>query len=304
MKLFYTDIFVLPLPPGHHFPMEKYRLLRERIVHEGIARAEDFYIPHAATDEEITRCHDPAYLSRFVNGELTAQEIRRLGLPWSERLVERARRSSGATVDACRAALREGCAVNLAGGTHHAFRDYGEGYCVFNDSAIAARAMQAEGLVRRVVIIDCDVHQGNGTAALLSDDPSIFTFSIHGRKNFPHDKEKSDLDIDLEDATDDDAYLEALALGVRKAGERSRPGLAIYLAGADPYVDDTFGRLALSKQGLAARDRYVLTWCAQRDIPVAITMAGGYARHVQDTVDIHVQTIKTAAGIAGARAET
>ncbi len=295
MKLFYTDIFVLPLPPGHHFPMEKYRLLRQRILEEGVAREDQFFIPHRATDEEITRAHDPAYLRRFVNGELSPQELRRLGLPWSLQLVERSRRSSGATIDAARAALQDGCGINLAGGTHHAFRDHGEGYCVFNDSAIAALALQAEGRVQRVAVIDCDVHQGNGTAAILSDTPLVFTFSMHGRKNFPHDKQTSDLDIELEDGTDDSTYLELLADGVRAVFEQSRPDLVIYLAGADPYEDDKFGRLALTKQGLAERDRFVLEHCRAQGVPVAVTMAGGYARRVADTVDIHLQTVRTAA---------
>ena len=217
MKIFYTDIFVLPLPPGHHFPMEKYRLLRDRLIAESIAPLEDFVIPHAATDEEITRAHSPDYLRKIVSGDLTPQELRRLSLPWSQQLVERARRSSGATIDACRAALADGIAVNLAGGTHHAFRDRAEGYCVFNDAAVAARAMIAEGRVRRIAVIDCDVHQGNGTAAMLAADPDIFTFSMHGLKNFPHDKETSDLDIALEDGTDDAAYMEALSRGLEEA---------------------------------------------------------------------------------------
>lgn len=297
MKLFYTDIFVLPLPPGHHFPMEKYRLLRQRILEEGVAKEEQFFVPHAATDEEITRAHDPGYLRRFVNGELTPQEIRRLGLPWSQQLVERARRSSGATIDAARAALQDGCGINLAGGTHHAFRDYGEGYCVYNDSAVAALAMQAEGRVQRVAVIDCDVHQGNGTAAILAGTPSVFTFSMHGRKNFPHDKQTSDLDIDLEDGTDDSTYLERLAQGMQETIDRFRPGLAIYLAGADPYQDDKFGRLALTKQGITERDRFVLEYCSMKGIPIAVTMAGGYARIVADTVDIHLQTVRTAAAL-------
>jgi acetoin utilization deacetylase AcuC-like enzyme len=297
LKLYYTDIFVLPLPDGHPFPMPKYRLLREKLVQEGVGLENQFFIPHAATDEELTRAHDPGYVQRVTIGDLSSQELRRLGLPWSERLIERSRRSSGATIDACRAALTDGFAVNLAGGTHHAFRDHAEGYCVFNDAPVAARAMIAEGRSRRVMIIDCDVHQGNGTASILAGDPSIFTLSMHGWKNFPHDKEESDLDIALEDGTDDAAYLEALEKGVCAAMERSQPELAIYLAGADPYYDDRFGRLALTKQGLAERDRFVFDQCRHRGIPVAITMAGGYARKIEDTVDIHFQTVKIAIGM-------
>lgn len=213
-------------------------------------------------------------------------------------MVERSRRSSGATIAACRAALEDGVAVNLAGGTHHAFRDHGEGYCVFNDSAIAARAMQAEGRVRRVVILDCDVHQGNGTAAILRDDTTIFTFSIHGEKNFPYHKEISDLDIELLDGTGDRVYLDMLEEGVQRALALAHADMAIYLAGADPFADDRLGRLKLTKTGLAQRDALVLELCKARGLPVAVTMAGGYARNVTDIVDIHSQTVQIASRYA------
>ena len=295
MRLFYSDTFVLPLPVGHRFPMEKYALLRERVAAAAIVPAERLQIPHAATDGELLRAHSAGYLGRAQAGELSAQEIRRIGFPWSPEMVERSRRSAGATIEACRAALSEGYAANLAGGTHHAFADHGEGYCVFNDSAIAARAMQAEGRAARVLILDCDVHQGNGTAAILSDDPSIFTFSIHGAKNFPFRKQHSDLDIELPDATADDAYLDALEGGVRTAIAQGRADLAIYLAGADPYFDDRLGRLALTKAGLAERDRTIFHYCGQAGLPIAISMAGGYARRISDTVDIQFQTLTAAA---------
>jgi acetoin utilization deacetylase AcuC-like enzyme len=295
VKIFYTDQFVLPLPPGHRFPMVKYAMLRRQVVEAGLAAAEDLCVPHAATDEEIERAHDPDYLRRVVRGELTALDVRRIGFPWSAAMVERSRRSSGATIEACRAALAEGVAVNLAGGTHHAFRDQGQGYCVFNDSAVAARAMQAEGRARRVVILDCDVHQGNGTAAIFAGDPTVFTFSVHGARNFPLRKETSDLDIALEDGADDFVFLNAVDQGVRQALERSGADLAIYLAGADPFAGDRLGRLAVSKAGLAERDRVVLGQCRRAGVPVAVTMAGGYARDVQDTVDIHLATVSTAA---------
>ncbi|HJZ48158.1 MAG TPA: histone deacetylase, partial [Roseiflexaceae bacterium] len=212
--------------------MEKYRRLRERIVAAAVVPPEHLRVPHAATDTELLRAHDREYLRRCQAGELTAQEIRRIGFPWSPQMVERSRRSSGATIEACRAALEDGLAANLAGGTHHAYRDHGEGYCVFNDSAVAARAMQAEGRARRVVIVDCDVHQGNGTASILAGDETIFTFSIHGANNFPFHKEQSDLDIALEDAVSDQAYLDALDDGLSQAIELSRADLAIFLAGA------------------------------------------------------------------------
>jgi acetoin utilization deacetylase AcuC-like enzyme len=209
-------------------------------------------------------------------------------------MVERSRRASGGTLGACLAALEEGFAANLAGGTHHAFAGRGEGYCVFNDSAIAARAVQAEGLVERVVVVDTDVHQGNGTAAILGADPSVFTFSIHGARNFPFHKEESNLDVALPDGADDGEYLDALESALEKALDRSGAQLAIYLAGADPYEDDRLGRLHISKEGLAERDRLVLESCRERGIPVAVTMAGGYAREVDDTVDIHFQSIERA----------
>jgi acetoin utilization deacetylase AcuC-like enzyme len=296
MRIFYTDHFVLPLPEGHRFPMRKYALLRQRVAESGLVAPDQLIVPHAATDAELLRAHDPEYLLRCQAGELTPQEIRRIGFPWSTAMVERSRRSSGATIEACRAALEDGVSANLAGGTHHAYSDHGEGYCVFNDSAVAARAMQAERRARRLVIVDCDVHQGNGTAAILAGDETIFTFSIHGAKNFPFHKEQSDLDIALDDGAGDEAYLEALDHGLCQAIELSRADLAIYLAGADPFADDKLGRLALSKRGLAERDHMVFEYCRQAGLPVAVTMAGGYAREIEDTVDIHFQTVRTAAG--------
>lgn len=299
MKIFYSDTFVLPLPPGHRFPMQKYALLRERVLSSGIVSPAELAIPEPASDAELGRAHNADYIARVQGGALTAQEVRRIGFPWSLEMVERSRRSSGATMAACRAALRDGFAVNLAGGTHHAYAGHGEGYCVFNDSAVAARAMQAEGRVHRVVIIDCDVHQGNGTAAILAGDPTCYTFSIHGAKNFPFHKETSDHDIALEDGAGDAEYLAALDAGLCQALEESHADLAIYLAGSDPFEDDKLGRLKLSKAGLAARDRMVLEYCRGAGLPVAITMAGGYARNVADTVDIHFETVRLAAFAAG-----
>jgi acetoin utilization deacetylase AcuC-like enzyme len=292
LKIFYTDHYVLPLPEGHRFPMRKYALLRQRVSEAGLGSA--LVDPPAATDGEILRAHGAAYLERVKTGALSAAEMRCIGFPWTPAMVERSRRSSGATLQACRAALEDGIAVNLAGGTHHAFRDRGEGYCVFNDSAIAALAMQAEGRVQRVVVVDCDVHQGNGTAAILADDPTVFTFSIHGANNFPFTKEVSDLDIELADNTRDQPYLDALERGLARALEEARPELAIYLAGADPYEDDRLGRLALSRDGLRRRDRFVLETLAEWEVPVVVTMAGGYARRIEDTVEIHFATVATA----------
>ena len=243
------------------------------------------------TDNEILRVHDPIYLNRLQNGKLTAKEIRRVGLPWSPEIVRRARYSTGATIAACRSALNDGISINLGGGTHHAFCDHGQGYCWLNDSAIASRAMQAEGLVSKVLIIDCDVHQGNGTAAILKNDDTIFTFSIHGKNNFPLHKVKSDLDVALADETDDIGYLRALDKGLVASMQNFKADLAIFLAGADPYKDDRFGRLALTKDGLIQRDQLVLRHCYEAGLPVAVTMAGAYAHNVQDAVDIHFQTV-------------
>jgi acetoin utilization deacetylase AcuC-like enzyme len=277
--------------------MAKYSMLRERVVAADICEPGEMRVPRPVSEEEILRAHERGYLRRVVEGTLTSKEMRRIGFPWSERMVERSRRASGGTLAACLAALEDGFAANLAGGTHHAFADRGEGYCVFNDSAIAARAVRAGELVERVVVVDTDVHQGNGTAAILRGDPSVFTFSIHGANNFPFRKEESDLDVALPDGADDAEFLEALEDGLAKALERSRAGLAIYLAGADPYEDDRLGRLRVSKEGLAERDRLVLESCRERVIPVAVTMAGGYARRVEDTVEIHFRSVERAAGL-------
>ncbi|QDT64355.1 histone deacetylase family protein [Calycomorphotria hydatis] len=289
-KLFYTDHFVLPLPERHRFPMSKYRLLRELLeATPGIdAQLE---VPPAATDEQLLRAHTDDYVERVTQGRMTRQEVLRSGFPWSPQLVERSRRSSGATISAARAALEDGFAANLAGGTHHAFADAAEGYCIFNDAAVAARDLQATGEVERVMVIDCDVHQGNGTAAICRGDESIFTFSIHGAKNFPSRKELSDLDVPLPDGIEDEAYLAMLAAGLEDAFAKFTPDLVIYTSGADPFMDDRLGRMRLTKQGLLDRDRLVYSRCHDAAVPVAVTMAGGYAENVADIVEIHANTI-------------
>jgi acetoin utilization deacetylase AcuC-like enzyme len=298
LRFFYTDTFIFPLPEKHTFPAAKYRLLRERIIAEKIVAPQELMIPPPATDADILRVHDANYLQRLDNGELTQKEIRRVGLPWSPEIVLRAKYSAGGTIAACHSALSEGISVNLGGGTHHAFADHGQGYCWLNDAAIASRALQADKLVKRVLVIDCDVHQGNGTAAILKEDPGIFTFSIHGKNNFPYRKQKSDLDIALEDQADDATYLDALEYGIRRSLSAIEAELVIYLAGADPYQDDRFGRLALSKAGLAQRDQMVLSFCGQARLPLAVTLGGGYSRRISDTVDIHMQTVVAAVEFA------
>jgi acetoin utilization deacetylase AcuC-like enzyme len=293
LKAFYSDHFVLPLPTGHRFPMQKYRLVREGAVAANPAL--DLCEAPRCSDGELALAHHPAWIGAVTRGELTAAQQRQIGFPWSDRMAERSRRSAGATVACCRAALEEGVAVNLAGGTHHAYADHGEGFCVFNDAAVAARLMQAERRVRSVAIVDLDVHQGNGTASILASDDSVFTLSLHGAHNFPFRKEVSDLDVALADGTGDDAYLAALEQALATMFTRFTPQLIIYLAGADPHEGDRLGRLKLSFDGLARRDTMVLDAAVARGIPVAIAMAGGYGREIADTVRIHLQTIAIAA---------
>ena len=300
MRLFPSDRYPLPLPPDHRFPAAKYALLRRRLETLAIAGAPfEFIEPHAATDDELLRVHDRGYVGRVLAGMLAPQEVRRIGFPWSPELVVRSLRSTGAAVDAAAAALADGVAASLAGGTHHAGSDWGEGYCVFNDTAVAAREMQARGAVRRVLIVDCDVHQGNGTAAIFADDETVFTLSIHGERNFPLRKHPGSLDIGLPDGTRDDAYLAALEAALATALSRSRADLALYIAGADPYEGDRLGRLALTKTGLAARDEMVLDACWNDGLPVAIVCGGGYCADLESIVDIHAATMVAAAARAG-----
>lgn len=294
MKAFYADSFVLPLPEGHRFPIEKYFRLRQRVQSCGLISADDLRQAEPARDEQLLRAHSLEYLNKVVDGQLGDREIRRIGFPWSPELVERSRRSVGGTLAACRAGLEDGLAANLAGGTHHAYRDHGEGFCVFNDVAVAALAMQAEQRARRVLIIDCDVHQGNGTAAIFAGNETVFTFSIHGAKNFPFHKEAGDLDIALTDGCGDEEYLQQLAAGLKTSLVRAQADLAIYIAGADPYRHDRLGRLALSKAGLLERDKMVVLACQSNGLPIAIVMGGGYSPNIDDIVDIHFQTIKLA----------
>jgi len=297
MRLFPSDRYPLPLPEGHRFPAAKYRLLRQRLEAHAVAGAElEFVEPHAATDEELLRVHDRGYVGRVFSGTLTRDEQRRIGFPWSAALVERSLRSTGAAVDAAAAAVEDGVAASLAGGTHHAGTSWGEGFCVFNDTAVATREMQARGVARRVLILDCDVHQGNGTAEIFAADPNVFTMSIHGARNFPLRKHPSSLDVPLDDGTDDDAYLAALAPAVVESFGRGRPDLVFYIAGADPYEHDRLGRLRLTKQGLVNRDRMVLDAARAAGVPLAIVLGGGYSADLDAIVDIHTATMLMAAG--------
>jgi acetoin utilization deacetylase AcuC-like enzyme len=318
VQAFYADNFVLPLPSGHRFPMGKYRLLRDRLVSEYpqvlMAQAP------AASDGELALVHTPSYIEAIALGTLPAAAQREIGFPRSPGMAERARRSVGATLAAARVALGagmrpEGIAANLAGGTHHAYAHKGGGFCVFNDAAVTARLMQAEwaredgpqgvsralgrpGVARRpplkVAVIDLDVHQGNGTASIFANDPSVFTLSLHGQKNFPFRKEASDLDVELPDGCLDAPYLQALEHALDELERRFAPGLILFLAGADPFEGDRLGRLALSFDGLEARDRRVFDWAWQRRIPLAFSMAGGYGVNIDETVQVQMNTFRVA----------
>ena len=298
MRLFPSDRYPLPLPDGHRFPAAKYALLRRRLAAHAAAGASlEFVEPHAATDDELVRVHDRAYVGRVLSGTLSRDEVRRIGFPWSAALVERSLRSTGAAVDAAAAAVADGVAASLAGGTHHAGTDWGEGYCVFNDTAVAAREMQARGAARRVLILDCDVHQGNGTAQIFAADDTVFTMSIHGARNFPLRKHPGSLDVGLPDGTGDEAYLAALAPAIEQSFALSRPDLVLYIAGADPYAGDRLGRLAISKAGLLDRDRMVLDAVRAAGVPLAIVCGGGYCDDLESIVDIHAATMLLAAGV-------
>jgi acetoin utilization deacetylase AcuC-like enzyme len=294
VQVFHCDTFVLPLPEKHRFPMAKYEKLRRAVsTCEQLSAGVSLCLPPAATDEQITLAHCSGYLHSLKTGQLDRRIERSIGFPYSPALLERSRRSVGATLAACRSALENKVAVNLAGGTHHAFHNKGEGFCVFNDSAVAIRTLQNERRIQRALVIDTDVHQGNGTASIFRDDDSVFTFSIHGAKNFPFRKENSDLDVALPDQTEDMAYLAALKNALSRL--RTVPcDLVIFQSGADPYEHDKLGRLSLSKEGLRERDRLVLSWISKRDLPVAVTMGGGYAPSVEDIVEIHLETVRAA----------
>ena len=300
MKAFYSDTFVLPLPDHHRFPMAKYRLLRERLIAEKLLTTADLEIPDPISWDDLRLVHNGAYVDAVEAGTLSSDAQRRIGFPWSPMMVERSRRSVGATLAAARDVLNGArapqpkVAANLAGGTHHAFHDRGEGYCVFNDVAVAAAVLLRDGAIARAAVVDCDVHQGNGTAAIFRDEPAVFTFSLHGAKNFPFRKETSDLDVTFEDGAQDDEYLVALAEHLPRVLDGHRPEVVFYLAGADPYEGDRLGRLKLTVDGLRTRDRLVFDACRERGVPVAVAMSGGYCPDIDAIVTIHTNTIREA----------
>jgi acetoin utilization deacetylase AcuC-like enzyme len=290
--------YTFPLPAGHRFPVAKYAMLRDRVVADGIVPPERVLDPEGATDPLLLLVHTEDYVRRFVRGALGDAEVRTLGFPWSPELVERSRRAVGGTVAAARHALTHGIAMNLAGGTHHAFADHGEGFCVFNDVAIAIRASQAIGHIRRAAVIDLDVHQGNGTHAIFAGDPDVFTFSMHGGRNYPFHKVAGTVDVELEDGAGDDVYLDLLATSLPRVLAEAQPDLVFFIAGADPHEGDRLGRLKLSFDGLARRDAYVLERCREVGLPVAITIGGGYGVNIADTVAVHATTVRIAASMS------
>lgn len=294
LHLWSSARYVVPLPPGHRFPIEKYGLLRDRVLAEGLVPPERMHEPVRAPPADLLLAHTPDYVARLTEGRLTSDEERRIGLPWSPHLVERSYRAVGGTCEAAGAALEHGVAMNLAGGTHHAFADRGEGFCVFNDVAVAIRSLQRDGRIARAAVIDLDVHQGNGTHAIFDGDASVFTFSMHGGRNFPFHKHPGTLDIELADGTGDTEYLALLSTALPRVLSTSRPDLVLYLAGADPHEGDRLGRLAMTFEGLARRDAMVLEACRDVGIPVAIVIAGGYGRDIANTVAVHVETVRIA----------
>jgi len=292
LHLWSSAAYAIPLPDGHRFPMAKYALLRDGVLTEGLVPPERLHDPPRVAVEDLLLVHTADYVAQVTTGTLPYAEQRRIGLPWSEAFVERAYRVVRGTCEAAEAALQHGVAMNLAGGTHHAFPHRGEGFCTFNDVAVAVRRLQRAGHVRRVAVVDLDVHQGNGTHACFAGDPDVFTFSMHGARNFPFHKVPGTLDVELDDGTGDDAYLAQLALHLPRVLHAARPDLVVYLAGADPHEGDRLGRLALSFEGLRRRDWMVLESCREVGLPVCATIAGGYGKDVRDTVAVHLNTVR------------
>ncbi|MDC3307599.1 histone deacetylase [bacterium] len=304
MRVFYCDHFEVVLPPKHRFPMHKYGLLRERLVGEGIVDEGDLARATTAPLEDLFAVHDPDYVQGFLDGDLPRKVVQRIGFPWSEEMVMRSLGSVGSTLAAVDAALEDGLSGTLAGGTHHAYRDFGSGYCVFNDLAVAARRVLDRGAVQRVLVFDVDVHQGDGTASIFEEDPRVFTCSIHGERNFPSRKQRSDLDVPLPDDTGDEAYLAALNGALDEAMERSRPDLVLYQGGVDVLEVDRLGRMALSEAGVEERDRRALSRFRGEGLPVALTLGGGYADPVEASVAAYAGTYRVAQALESGAEES
>ncbi|MBM3788789.1 MAG: histone deacetylase [Acidobacteria bacterium] len=293
MKVIYSDGYDLSLG-NHVFPSQKYRLAMERLVERSVVAEGDVVEPPRARDEEVELVHSPGYVSRLKTGALSREEILRLEVPYSRRFADAVWLSAGGTIEACRRALEEGISVNLSGGFHHAFAGHGEGFCALNDVAIGMRTMQKERRILTAMVVDCDVHHGNGTAAIFHHDPTVFTLSLHQLNNYPFIKPPSNIDVHLDDGTGDEEYLDRLQDALERALAEFNPGLIVYLAGADPYCQDQLGGLSLTIDGLRRRDALVFREAGARRIPVAATLAGGYAVDVNDTVAIHVNTVRSA----------
>jgi acetoin utilization deacetylase AcuC-like enzyme len=293
LKLVYSDQYDLNLG-NHVFPSIKYRLIKEEVLRDRVAGPEDFVEPAAAADEDVALVHHREYIRKLQAGKLSYLEILRLEIPYSPELVRAVWLSAGGSILAGRLALEDGAAVNIGGGFHHAYPDHGEGFCVLNDIAIAIRKLQKDKAIERAMTVDCDVHQGNGTAAIFAGDHSVFTLSIHQENNYPYPKPPSTLDINLRDGVEDAEYLRELESGLDSALAEFRPDLIVYVAGADPYRDDQLGGLRVSLEGLEHRDRLVFEKARAKRIPVAVTLAGGYARRVEDTIQVHTNTIRVA----------
>lgn len=300
MQVFYTPRYYADIGEGHVFPIRKFELVRDRLLGERTLTPSEIIEPQPAPVADVLLVHTEDYVTRLRAGALTPRELRRLGLPWSKALVRRSFLATGGTIRAARAALSEGIASNLAGGTHHAFPERGEGFCVLNDVAVAIRVLRRDRVIERAAVVDCDVHQGNGTATIFEGDAGVFTFSMHGAKNYPVFKARSTLDVELPDGTGDEEYLRTLAEHLPRVCAH-RPDIIFYLGGADPYAGDKLGRLSLSIAGLRARDEFVLGECRARGVPVATVMSGGYAADIDDTVEIHCNTIRVAKATGAAR---
>ena len=298
LPIAFAPIFAHPLPVGHRFPMLKYELLPEQLLHEGTATAADFFTATPPPDIDILRVHDAGYYERLRQGQLTRQEERATGFPWSAALFEREITILGGTIEAARQALVHGVAFNIAGGTHHAFRARGEGFCLLNDQAAAAAWLLANApTVQKILIVDLDVHQGNGTAAIFQHEPRVFTFSMHGARNYPARKEISDLDLPLPEGTNDVSYLKQLTETLPRLLDEVQPDFVFYLAGVDVLATDKLGHLALTRDGCRRRDELVLGLCHRYRLPVVVCMGGGYSERIIDIVEAHANTYRVAAGI-------
>ncbi len=297
LSIAFAPSYAHALPTGHRFPMLKYELLPEQLLREGTASPADFFVPTAPPDADVLRVHEAGYFERLRRGQLTRQEERATGFPWSAALFEREVTILGGTIECTRRALNHGVAMNIAGGTHHAFRDRGEGFCLLNDQATAAAWLLAHGLAKKVLIVDLDVHQGNGTAAIFQHEPRVFTFSMHGARNYPARKEASDLDLPLPDSTGDAEYLALLAETLPRLVAEVRPDFVFYLAGVDVLATDKLGHLALSRDGCRQRDELVLSLCHRQDLPVVVCMGGGYSERIADIVEAHANTFRVAAAL-------